>query len=269
VFSFLIGNSIEPLSIFSIVFVFLIFVSKYKDISKNTRQKLIIIFFAILFGSLPLFLSGGNIKRLNSDKILTLNTDVNILIENFFIITRTYIKKGETLYTLIFILLPILINKKIKYSKEIGTIYIYSALTTILPMSLIFSQENFYTEPRASLFFLVFSSIGIILYFGNEYKNSVFIEKIKKIFYVISIVVLIFSIGSEINTNRDLFNQFERREEEITMQKSNQLDNYLIIEPIIKRKNSVIFLNDIKEDSENWINNCVAKYYGVEKIKVK
>lgn len=110
--SFFIGNSIEPLSIAAIVFLLTTIIIYYKKINKLTKIELFLILVSTIIGSAVLFLSKGNFRRLESDSILTFNTDINMLIKNYFVILYEYLKRGKILYTVILLVIPFVLPKK-------------------------------------------------------------------------------------------------------------------------------------------------------------
>lgn len=265
IISFFVGNSIEPISVGAIVFVFLFIVMYNDKLNKQTKLELKLIFVSTLIGSIILFISKGNFIRLESDKILTLNTNINILIENYFIILFEYIKRGRTLYTLL-ILLLLFISKKNTNNKEIGIIYLITSLSMIIPITFIFSQENYYSEPRTTLFFLFFSSISIV-YLSKPHITSIKLyRKYKNLLYFLFAIIIIVSIMSDIILSKNIKNQMNARNYDITNKKH---DSIYIADPIKGITPTSLKFNDITTDESSWINKCVADYYKIPKIKIK
>lgn len=155
-------------------------------------------------------------------------------------------------------------QKKI-HNKEIGIIYLITSLSTIIPITLIFSQNNFYSEPRTTLFFLYFSAVGLMFVIKPIFKTKILQKKYKNILYVLISFILIISIISDINLAINIKKQLDTRD--ITI-KTEYKNTVYTVESIKGKIPDTLHFNDIINNENHWVNNCVANYYKIPKIKV-
>lgn len=283
ILSLLVGNAIEPLSVSLLCFGVILLYQNYKSLPTSNRNAAIIRLIALIITTIVLFVAPGNFIRASYNP---LSFDLNIahLLLNYLKIIVFYVRVGHTLLFLSVILglLMIFINitnpmtklklffKKIYLnpSSNIGMAFLWAALAGIVPMTLV----RGFAAPRTSLYFLIFTVIGILLIFRSiELSGTIRkMHKLSLLKYIVPIMVGIYLIIIIILDSKQastIRSQFFFRDNLI---KSVPVNTEIVSVPSItgmlpKR----IHFDDILPDSKYWINGCIAKYYKIKEVQIK
>jgi len=244
--------------------------------TKNANKSLYTGFIGLMLGAFIVFLSPGNYKRLGlySNTMSFGITDIanNLL----FLLGRYFYFSMPVLAFAVLggIALFYLLNNEYKSEKWDFIWYLnrFRWLIVALSTLVIFLAAPFLAEPRTSVFFMAFLYLFVAdntLYFFPKIKSKwLVIQRIKShwvLFAVFSIHLAI--AGHQFYKATRVNPKFAQRFEQLELARNTNTD--LEISPI--NPSHVPFIlqfNDINENKDFWVNQQMAKFYGLHSVKL-
>ncbi|MBN2890317.1 MAG: hypothetical protein JXL97_00485, partial [Bacteroidales bacterium] len=153
---------------------------------------------------------------------------------------------------------------------NLSLMFLVAGLFGLLPFLFL---SYFYVD-RASFFSIAFINIFLLSPLKNLSLQNVFniktslrfrknIHFINHTFLVLIVIHLVYVISISRNINDELNIRLETIEQQKELGKSN-----IIVPPLKTKFNRIVYISDITQDTNFWINIDAAKFYGVQTISL-
>lgn len=293
-FSFLIGTGNQGASS-ALLFLALAILSLVYFNKQNIRTEAIVACTGLALGVIIMLTAPGNFVRANYGTH-SFETDIFTILINYKQILNSYlnVSRATTIYMLIpAFVLPVITKLHIRHEKQgIGMpsllyldhrirvfffLFAGAALIAVAPLGLVPG----FASSRNALFFILFVILSEILLLskflyseGNYNENSrgnshsTIMSSILAIIVIVMVVLKLPFINEETEKAKNIKSQFEMRTQYIISQKQKGL-HHLTVSAISGERPAYLHFNDITSDPDHWINQCVAKYYGLESIQLE
>lgn len=271
IFSLIVGNGIEVLSPILCTYGFLFLIFEWNNLPRKTLLISAFKIVGIILGTLVLVLAPGNFERAQNFPqgihfdLVSLFSNLGNVTWVFFSFTKTLLMYSFFTAVLIYLLNPEKLFDKIKL-RRLSFILFISALSSLIPMTAI---DVHFTTRRTTFYFSITMALALIywlLSFQNKIRFKLSLKKSQALFLLV-ILVTAGSIAYDISGAIPIRKKFLARHQQL-LNYENKNDIVLLDSLTLKAPKS-LFYEEIVPDENYWVNSCIARYYGVNRVKLK
>lgn len=274
VFSIFAGTASHNLTTALLAFFVL---TKFEDYIENKSISISLYgFIGVIIGSLVVFLSPGNFKRLSLYSNTVSYELIDMLYNYIYVLGRyIYFSLPVFLFAVISGISLSYISDNLFKKEKFSFIWLLKRLKWMLvalSTLLIFIAAPFLAEPRTSVFFMAFLYLFIAentLYFYPYLKNKLkILSKLSGSTIVVSVFIIQTSVASyQLFKVYKIYPEIENRNKILELARNSNSD--VVLEPINPAKIPFVMqFNDINENKDFWVNTQMAKYYGLNTVKL-